>query len=271
MARVAAKPVVLFLKAHVKGYTRKNGVSVRAYGRPRVALSPGASVKSLRKKGRNQNPRAVIHPQKGLHGQSVPIHEPTVPTMEHTWADPSATAVFVPTGETPTELNGVAFREWETAPATLDEWQDVDGQLPGLEEPALITNGKEAAAGVVIEELDGRVWLINPTNGFAGYTATFPKGRADDGLSLQATAIKEAFEESGLQVEIIGLIGDVERTQTVTRYYRARRIGGTPAAMGWETQAVQLVPKQDLFAALNQTVDHIVAKLAGMGSANSAA
>jgi len=267
---MATKLIVLFLKAHVKGYTRKNGVSVRAYERPRMALSPGASVKPLRKKGRNLHPKAVVHPQPGLYGQPVPIHEPTVPSMEHTWADHGATAVFVPTGETPAELNGVAFTEWGTAPMTLDEWQDVDGQLPGLEEPELIVNGKEPAAGVIIEEPDGRVWLVSPTNGFAGYTTTFPKGRADDGLPLQATAIKEAFEESGLQVEIIGLIGDVERSQTVTRYYRARRIGGTPAAMGWETQAVQLVPKQDLFAALNQPVDHLVAQLAGMGRANSA-
>ena len=128
----------------------------------------------------------------------------------------------------------------------------------------VLQTGREPAAGVVIEEPDGRVWLVNPTNGFAGYTATFPKGRADDGLTLQATAIKEAFEESGLQVRIIGLIGDVERSQTVTRYYRARRVGGTPAAMGWETQAVQLVPKADILAALNQAVDHVVAKLAGI-------
>ena len=184
--------------------------------------------------------------------------------MAHTWEDPNATAIFVPDGETPSRLNGVALAPWAAVPMTLDEWQDVDGQLHELEEPELFTNGKEPAAGVVIEEPDGRVWLVNPTNGFAGYTSSFPKGRADDGLPLQATAIKEAFEESGLQVEITGLIGDVERSQTVTRYYRARRVGGTPAAMGWETQAVQLVPKAELLAALNQVVDHVVVKLAGM-------
>ena len=31
-----------------------------------------------------------------------------------------------------------------------------------------------------------------------------------------------------------------------TRYYRARRIGGSPASMGWESQAVHLVPKAQL-------------------------
>jgi len=34
----------------------------------------------------------------------------------------------------------------------------------------------------------------------------------------------------------------VRRTQTYTRYYMARRIGGCPAEMGWESQAVHLVP-----------------------------
>ncbi|HEX7641993.1 MAG TPA: NUDIX hydrolase [Burkholderiaceae bacterium] len=238
---------------------------VRAYDRPRAAHASAASVKPLGRQEKHPlHPGTVVHPRKNSQDEPIPIHKPSIPSMAHTWTDPAAAAVFVPDGETPDQLNGVAFAPWAAVPATLDEWQDVDGQQPSLEEPELITHGKEPAAGVVIEEPDGRVWLVNPTNGFAGYTATFPKGRADDGLTLQATAIKEAFEESGLQVRIIGLIGDVERSQTVTRYYRARRVGGTPAAMGWETQAVQLVPKADILAALNQAVDHVVAKLAGI-------
>ena len=103
---------------------------------------------------------------------------------------------------------------------------------------------------------------MRPTNRFGGYDATFPKGRADDGLPLQAVAIKEAYEETGLQVEITGYWGDIERTETVARYYRARRVGGTPAHMGWESQAVQLVPKALLPKVLNTAVDH---KVAAMG------
>ena len=77
-------------------------------------------------------------------------------------------------------------------------WDLVDGQMHDLVEPDMDTKGKEPAAGVVITEPDGRVWLVKPSNGFAGYQTTFPKGHADDGLSFQATAIKEAFEESGI-------------------------------------------------------------------------
>jgi 8-oxo-dGTP pyrophosphatase MutT (NUDIX family) len=91
-------------------------------------------------------------------------------------------------------------------------------------------------------EEDGRVWLVSPTNGFGGYAATFPKGRVDPGASLQHTAVREVFEEAGLLVRLEAHLIDVPRTQTYTRYYLARRIGGCPSAMGWETQAVHLVP-----------------------------
>jgi 8-oxo-dGTP pyrophosphatase MutT (NUDIX family) len=102
--------------------------------------------------------------------------------------------------------------------------------------------GMRAAAGAVVIEDDGRVWLVSPTNGFGGYAATFPKGRVDPGATLQHTAIREVYEESGLIVRLEGFLIDVARTQTYTRYYIAKRIGGCPSAMGWETQAVHLVP-----------------------------
>jgi ADP-ribose pyrophosphatase YjhB (NUDIX family) len=106
--------------------------------------------------------------------------------------------------------------------------------------------------------------MVKPSNGFAGYSTTFPKGHADDGINLQATAIKEAFEESGLQVEITGFIGDVERGQTMTRYYSAKRVGGSPTDCGWETQAVILVPPGDVHAAANRQYDRTLATMAGM-------
>jgi 8-oxo-dGTP pyrophosphatase MutT (NUDIX family) len=118
--------------------------------------------------------------------------------------------------------------------------------------------GKKLAAGVVVMEPDGRFWLVAPTNAFGGYKATFPKGRLEPGMSPQATAIKEAFEEAGLQVEITGLIGDFERSTTITRYYTARRIGGLPTQMCWESQAVMLVPKSQLLKVLNHANDHSV-------------
>jgi 8-oxo-dGTP pyrophosphatase MutT (NUDIX family) len=212
-------------------------------------------------------PNAVTHPQEGEKGEAITIDEPSAPSDPATWADPKAVATFVPDGEVPAELGGVAFAPWEDAPTTPEGWASVAGQMQDLDEPlmkaAKAASGKpkERAAGVIIEEPDGRVWVMCPTNQFGGYEATFPKGRHEPGLSFQATAIKETFEETGLQVEITGYWGDIERTTTVARYYRARRVGGSPAHMGWEAQAVKLVPRDQLPAVLNTEVDRKILSL----------
>jgi 8-oxo-dGTP pyrophosphatase MutT (NUDIX family) len=208
----------------------------------------------------------VLHPRPDEHGKPFKLHEPSTPTGPETWADLAAIALWTPDSATPAELHGVPFAPWSDHPVTAAGWDYVDGQMDDLDEPAMQTNGKKPAAGVVVVEPDGRVWVVHPSNGFAGYRATFPKGHGDEELSLQATAIKEAFEESGLKVAIIGLIGDVERTQTMTRYYRARRVGGTPAAMGWETQGVALVPAAEVAGYVNRDVDRTVASKAGLGT-----
>ena len=126
-----------------------------------------------------------------------------------------------------------------------------------------VPSGMHAAAGAVIEEADGRLWLVAPTNGYAGYKTTFPKGRPESGASLQVTAIREAYEEAGLKVEITGFLADLPRSQTQTRYYTARRVGGTPAAMGWESQAVHLVPRSKLAEFLTNPYDKPFLKLLG--------
>ena len=49
---------------------------------------------------------------------------------------------------------------------------------------------KKRAAGAVIVEPDGRVWLCEPTNHHGRYQRTFPKGTRDAGWSLEATAAR---------------------------------------------------------------------------------
>jgi ADP-ribose pyrophosphatase YjhB (NUDIX family) len=70
----------------------------------------------------------------------------------------------------------------------------------------------------------------------------FPKGTKEHQYSLAATAAKDVYEETGLLVEIESQLIDVERSETVCRYFLAQRINGDPTDMGWETQAVCLVP-----------------------------
>jgi len=125
--------------------------------------------------------------------------------------------------------------------------------------------GKEVAAGVVVEEPDGRAWIIHPTNAYGGYKSSWSKGAVESGLSLQATAVKEAFEELGLRVRITGFLADVERTTSKARFYRAVRVGGTPADCGWEVQAVSLCPRHRLYEYLNMSTDWPMAQAIGAG------
>ena len=204
------------------------------------------------------------HPQPGEDGKPVAIHHPSRATDIAYADDADKTISFVPGSPVPASLNGIQFTSWADAPTTLAGWNKVSGQVD-MDEPTLVLKGwKKAAAGVVIEEADGRIWIVSPTNAFGGYQQTFPKGKADVGLPLQAVAIKECFEESGLQVQITGIVGDFERSTSFCRYYTARRVGGTPADLGWESQAVHLVPKDELRAMLNTVDDRKIAAAIGI-------
>lgn len=186
------------------------------------------------------------HPHPDDKGRPVLLAQPHTPTSVSAWTDPDQVATVVPGGALPQALNGIVFTPWNEVPTTEAGWNAVAGQFAHDEPPFDVPEGKQPAAGVVIEEADGRIWLVSPSNAFGGYTNTFPKGRIDGGVNLQACAIREAWEEAGLQVRITGWLADSNRSRSYTRYYRAVRIGGSPADMGWETQAVHLVPRAAL-------------------------
>lgn len=184
----------------------------------------------------------TFHPRLNEHGKQEPIKHPHQPSAPETWGRADAIATVVPDGAMPAAVNGLAVASWGEAPRTAAAWEAL-AVCEDFEEPAFVKpSGFKAAAGAVVVEEDGRVWLVSPTNGFGGYTNTFPKGTVGGGLSLRATALKEVHEEAGLQIELTGFLVDVDRTTSRCRYYLARRISGNPADMGWESQAVHLVP-----------------------------
>lgn len=185
---------------------------------------------------------STLHPCPDDDGRSVLIRQPSTPTPLSSWSDPRELATVVPGGALPAALNGLPFAPWTGAPDTAQGWSACAMEVALDEPPFVLPAGLAAAAGAVILEDDGRVWLVAPSNRFGGYAATFPKGRVDPGTSLQCAGVREAFEESGLQVRIEAFLLDIRRTQTYTRYYIARRTGGSPACMGWESQAVHLEP-----------------------------
>lgn len=187
-----------------------------------------------------------LHPCPDDKGNPVVIHTPSTPTALAAWNEPSELATVVPGGALPALLNGIPLAPWTAVPDTAAGWAALADRALLEEPPYVLPAGMSAAAGAVVVEDDGRVWLVAPSNRFGGYSATFPKGRTDSGAGLHCTAIRETFEEAGLQVQLVAFLADSLRTLTYTRYYIARRIGGTPAAMGWETQAVHLAPAAQL-------------------------
>jgi 8-oxo-dGTP pyrophosphatase MutT (NUDIX family) len=197
------------------------------------------------------------HPQPDEHGRRVRLHAPSCAANLEGLADPGAAVTFVPGSVCGDVLDGVPL-----VPCARDA---VDAACLGAgtatalaEPPFVLPPGRQAAAGAVVREADGRIWLVAPSNGFGGYAVTFPKGRVEPGLSLQATAVREVWEESGLLVAPVAWLGDFPRTQTFTRFYIARRVGGHPAYMGWESQAVHLVTPAQARGLLHRDTDRAV-------------
>jgi ADP-ribose pyrophosphatase YjhB (NUDIX family) len=196
----------------------------------------------------------IAHPKLNNQGQPVIINTPSTPTPDTTWTDPGTTAVFVPYGDAPDSIGGTKIEPWSPP---QEGWSKVSGVNERLDtrKPFTPSPSKQSASGVIVVEDDGRVWLISPTNQFGGYDNTFPKGKLDPGLTMQENAIKEAWEETGLKVDIIGVVGDYEKSTSKVRYYLAKRTGGTPKNMGWEAQAVKLATLDDAKSLLNQQID----------------
>lgn len=201
----------------------------------------------------------VLHPFPDENGLPVVIEHPSRSTSPASWCDPSeaATVAVTETAGLPKSLNGLAFTR-----ETLGEedWaRMMRSPIKLLEpEPKFPQTEKRRTSGLVIGEPDGRFWLVHPTNAFGGVEATFPKGRLEPELSLLVNAVKEGWEESGILAEPLCWLCDIDRTKTVTRYYIARRIAGSPAAAGWESQAVSLVPPNRLLEFLNRPNDRRV-------------
>ncbi len=188
----------------------------------------------------------VYHPSLDEFGKPVLLKSPSKATALSSWSQANAVATVTPYGELPAELNGITFDDWIDVPTDAEDWNNVEGQCDFDDLPFDPPHGKIPAAGVAIQEPDGRFWLVAPSNAFGGYTATFPKGRIEGEVNRQASAIREAYEEAGLKVKITGFFADSNRSRSYTRYYLAERVGGNPALMGWESQAVHLVPREAL-------------------------
>ncbi len=210
-------------------------------------------------------PAGHFHPQEDDDGRPVWIERPSVPTPMAAWHDPILVATVTPGAAMPRTVIGIEIGSWLDAPTVSSGWEVLVAGC-SFAEPQYEANGMRAASGAVVVEPDGRVWVVSPSNRFGGYGTTFPKGvvAAAESLCLRANAIKEVHEETGLQIELTGYLCDAVRTLSLTRYYVGRRIGGNPADMGWESQAVHLVPVDHLHHFVNHPFDQpIIGALRG--------
>ena len=137
--------------------------------------------------------------------------------------------------DTTIPVNGIALKP--VPENSYDTHKDVK-----LSEPPLPNDPKKRlATGVIVVEPDGRVWMVAPAGSYSGYRNTFPAGGAEDGITLQQNARKEAREEMGLDVKIIGHAADIDYGYELRRFYVAQRVSGQPGDNGWETADVKLV------------------------------
>lgn len=187
---------------------------------------------------------SAYHPRRDGAGRKVLIRRPSKPSPASAWGDPSATVVVVPGGRVPAELHGIPFEPW--SPPDRGWWGAAAADAAVAEPPLTCPPHLQLAAGIVVLERDQRIWLARPTNRFGGVGHVVPKGRIDQGETPAAAAMRECWQETGLLVHLDGHLIDQARSTTFTRFYVGRRVGGCPAAMGWESQAAVLAPPAGL-------------------------
>ena len=116
---------------------------------------------------------------------------------------------------------------------------------------SLRTERVTSAGGVVLRRVDGRLEVL-----LCGRNAddlwALPKGTPEPGETLEQAALRVVREETGVQVEVDGVVGDVRywfsRPQEGVRYFKTvrhyllRPVGGDPSLHDHEFDDVRWFP-----------------------------
>jgi ADP-ribose pyrophosphatase YjhB (NUDIX family) len=139
---------------------------------------------------------------------------------------------------------------------------------PNAPEP----NSVVPSANVIVVNDDGAILLIRRTdNG----NLALPGGGMDLGESITDAAVREVKEETGLDVEITGLVGiytnpghlieytsDGEVRQEFSVVFTARPIGGTPTTSSESSEVVWInpadVPDLQMHPSMRQRIEHFL-------------
>ncbi len=119
----------------------------------------------------------------------------------------------------------------------------------------MVTRREFSAGLVLVRRMRGAYWLaaVRPQGKPEGVWA-LPKGLIDEGEGPAETALREGFEETGVQARLETKLGDVryvytwqgERVFKIVSFYLAHgvrgRIGDIPAGMELEVAAARWLP-----------------------------
>lgn len=133
--------------------------------------------------------------------------------------------------------------------------RSIQGQTSIVASEAASPPAPTTAYGGVVFDGDGKVLLREPTNHFAGYVWTFPKGK-HNGRTPEATALLEIREETGYAAEIIRKIPGRFRGQTgITEFFVAKPVGEPCKPDPKETASVRWVYPGEAETLISQTHD----------------
>ena len=110
-----------------------------------------------------------------------------------------------------------------------------------------------AAGGVVCRPAGDGGWEVLLVGGAADHPDYwgFPKGKQEQGEAIEATAVREVAEETGIRIELLALAGetnytftrpDGERQDKTVRYFLARAVGGDMADRDFEREFAAWLP-----------------------------
>jgi ADP-ribose pyrophosphatase YjhB (NUDIX family) len=150
----------------------------------------------------------------------------------------------------------------------------VPGRIDYLDDPAAPpANSVVPSANVVVVNDEGQILLIRRTdNG----NIALPGGGMDLGESITQAAVREVKEETGLDVELTGLVGiytnprhvieytsDGEVRQEFSIVFTAQPIGGTPRTSSESSEVVWSGPADvagmQMHPSMRQRIEHYLA------------
>jgi 8-oxo-dGTP diphosphatase len=116
--------------------------------------------------------------------------------------------------------------------------------------------GKDVAYGGIVFNDQGEVLLRSPTNHWGGYVWTFAKGgREEADRSAEESALREVWEETGYECEIVSPIPGTFTSDTCTTLYYLMRPSGYVVGFDDETAEVKWVHPDEALELIQLTTN----------------